>query len=397
LVSDVWKDIPLTFRDIVGKDVPQPVVERLRQMFGELEIVSGERSVFRYDTQPRNYYENAFPDMFKNIVIEGDAVEKLKSIPSNSVNTIFLDPPYNLGKDYVSYEDERKDYIEWSLKWLSECFRILKPNGSLFLLNIPKWAHEIAAELAPEYYLIRWIVWDEPAEPRGKLIPAHYSLLWFAKTRNIKTYPLDLSQDSMNYCLRIKCMKIRRALRINDKVSPRDVRWDIHRVKHKGRRFKYHPVQLPEKLLEFVIKLTTEKGDIVLDPMCGTGTTLVVAKRIGRDYIGVDIDPVYVEIANKRLKGELEEILETPTNNLKNGKYSLTKKWVQIQTGELAKKLNRLPTLEEAASYLHVEKEILASIFPNWSKALKLAKIIIENPNLIECEYATLDHYFRED
>jgi ribosomal protein L11 methylase PrmA len=146
-----------------------------------------------------------------------------------------------------------------------------------------------------------------------------------------------------------------------------------------------------------VIKLTTEKGDIVLDPMCGTGTTLVVAKRIGRDYIGVDIDPVYVEIANKRLKGELEEILETPTNNLKNGKYSLTKKWVQIQTGELAKKLNRLPTLEEAASYLHVEKEILASIFPNWSKALKLAKIIIENPNLIECEYATLDHYFRED
>jgi len=397
LISDVWKDMPLTFEDIVEKDAPQLIVKRIQQMFGEVTIISGERLVFRYDDQSGNYRENHLPSVFRNIVIQGDAIEKLKDIPPNSVNTVFIDPPYNLGKSYINYEDERKDYIEWSLKWLEECFRILKPNGSLFLLNIPKWAHEIAVELVPKYYLVRWIVWDEPAEPRGKLIPAHYSLLWFAKTKNIKTYPLDLSQDSMNYCLRIKCTKIRRALRINDKIVPRDVRWDIHRVKHKGRRFKYHPVQLPERLLEFIIKLTTEKGDTVLDPMCGTGTTLAVAKKLGRGYIGMDIDPVYVEITNKRLKGEVTEILEIPSNHLKNGEYRLTKKWVQIKMGELTRKLNRLPTLDEAATYLNVKKESLANIFPNWSKALKLAKIIIDNPSLIKGEHLTLDRYLEKD
>lgn len=397
LISDVWKDMPLTVKDIVEKDVPQLIVKRLQQMFGDITIILGEKSVFRYNDRSENYQENQLPSAFRNIIVQGDAIEKLKDIPSNSVNTVFIDPPYNLGKNYVNYEDERKDYIEWSLKWLKECFRILKPNGSLFLLNIPKWAHEIAVELIPKYYLIRWIVWDEPAEPRGKLIPAHYSLLWFAKTREIKTYPLDLSQDSMNYCLRTSCIKIRRALKINDKVMPRDVRWDIHRVKHKGKRFKYHPVQLPEKLLEFVIKLTTERGDVVLDPMCGTGTTLVVAKKLGREYIGMDIDPIYVKITNKRLKGELNEILEAPSNHLKNGEYRLTKKWVQIKMGELARRLNRLPTLDEAANYLNVKEEILTNIFPNWSKALKLAKIIIDNPDLIKSEHLTLDHYFKKD
>jgi site-specific DNA-methyltransferase (adenine-specific) len=396
LISDVWKDMPLTFENIIEKDIPQLIVERLQQMFGNITIISGKRIVSRHDDQFENYQENYLPNTFRNVVVQGDAIEKLKDIPSNSINMVFIDPPYNLGKTYVSYEDERKDYVEWSLKWLKECFRILKPNGSLFLLNIPKWAHEIAAELIPRYYLIRWIVWDEPAEPRGKLIPAHYSLLWFAKTRNIKTYPLDLSQDSMNYCLRINCIKIRRALKINDKVMPRDVRWDIHRVKHKGKRFKYHPVQLPEKLLEFVIKLTTEKGDVVLDPMCGTGTTLAVAKKLGREYIGIDIDPVYVEITNKRLKGELNGILEAPSNHLKNGEYRLTKKWIQIKMGELALKLNRLPTPDEAAAYLNVKKETLINIFPNWSKALKLAKIIIENSSLIKDEHLTLDHYLLE-
>jgi site-specific DNA-methyltransferase (adenine-specific) len=397
LISDVWKDMPLTFKDIVEKDIPQLIVERLQQMFGDITIISGEKLVSYNNGQPENYQENQLPRLFRNVVIQGDAIEKLKDIPSNSVDTVFIDPPYNLGKNYISYEDERKDYVEWSLKWLRECFRILKPDGSLFLLNIPKWAHEIAIELIPEYYLIRWIVWDEPAEPRGKLIPAHYSLLWFGKTKNIKTYPLDLSQDSMKYCLRINCTKIRRALRINDKIIPRDVRWDIHRIKHKGKRFKYHPVQLPEKLLEFIIKLTTEEEDVVLDPMCGTGTTLAVSKKLGREYVGIDIDPVYIEITNKRLRGELNEILETPSNHFKNGEYRLTKKWIQIKMGELARRLNRLPTLEEAATYLGVEKEILADIFPNWSKALKLAKIVIDNPSLVKSEHLTSELYFKKD
>jgi len=75
----------------------------------------------------------------------------------------------------------------------------------------------------------------------------------------------------------------------------------------------------------------------------------------------------------------------------------LTKKWIQIKMGELARRLNRLPTLEEAVTYLGVEKEILADIFPNWSKALKLAKIVIDNPSLVESEHLTSERYFKKD
>ncbi|MEM3875412.1 MAG: site-specific DNA-methyltransferase [Candidatus Bathyarchaeia archaeon] len=378
LISDVWKDMPLTYKDIVGRSCPPIVIKRLENMFGKVDIIKGEKEVLHNETQ--NIFEvNSFPAHMKNIVLEGDAIEVLKGFPSNSVDMIFIDPPYNLGKKYLNYEDERKDYVEWSLKWLNECFKILKPNGSLFLLNIPKWAHEILVELLPNYYLIRWIVWDETAEPRGKLIPAHYALLWLSKTSDVKTYPLKEDQDSMNYCLRIKCAKVRRSLGIRDKISVRDVRWDIHRIKHRHKRFKFHPVQLPERLLRFLIELTTRDGDIVLDPMVGTGTTVVVAKKLKRAFVGIDIDPTYVEIANKRLAGELEEILEEPSkNNLRDRKFGITKKWVQVEMEKFAKKFGRLPTIDEASLYLGVSKDKLSEIFPNWSKALKLAKLTLQ-------------------
>jgi len=374
LISDVWKDLPLTYRDIIGNNCPTLVVKRLEQLFGRADIIKGEKEILH--NHHEIYFEiNNFPTHIKNAVLNGDAAEILKGIPSNSVDMIFVDPPYNLGKKYLNYEDERKDYVEWSLVWLNECFRTLKPTGSLFLLNIPKWAHEILVELLPNYYLIRWIVWDETAEPRGKLIPAHYALLWLSKTDNVKNYPLKENQDSMSYCLRIKCAKIRRSLGIKDKISIRDVRWDIHRIKHRQKRFKFHPVQLPEKLLRFIVDLTTNEGDIVLDPMVGTGTTVAVAKKLKRAFLGIDIDQTYVEITNKRLSGEFKEILESPSrNNLKDRKLGLTKKWVQIEMEKFAKNLGHLPTIDEASLYLSVGKDKLAEIFPNWSKALKLAK-----------------------
>jgi len=381
LISDVWKDLPLTYKDIVGSSCPKVVIDRLEAMFKKPNIIKGNKVILEKnsDTGADKYEINNFPEELKNTVIQGDAIEELRKIPNNSVDTVFIDPPYNLGKQYLNYEDERRDYVEWSLKWLEECFRILKPNGSLFLLNIPKWAHEILVELLPKYYLVRWIVWDETAEPRGKLIPAHYALLWLSKTENVKTYPLKEDQDSMNYCLRIKCTKIRRSLGIKDKISVRDVRWDIHRIKHRSKRFKYHPVQLPEKLLRFIIELTTDKGDVVLDPMVGTGTTVVVAKKLGRAFLGIDIDPTYIDITRKRLAGELEDILENSSKrNMRDRKLGLTKKWIQVEMEKLAKKIGRLPTIDEASAYLGVDKNKLIEIFPNWSKALKLAKISLQ-------------------
>jgi len=377
LISDVWKDFPLNYKDIINNNCPTPVIKRLEDMFKEVSIINCKKEVIYNNRFEAQIATNNLSTTIKNVILNGDAAEVLKTIPTNTIDMIFIDPPYNLRKKYLNYEDKRKDYIEWTLTWINECFRILKPQGSLFLLNIPKWAHEILVKLLPNYYLVRWIVWDEPAEPRGKLIPAHYALLWLAKTANVKSYQLKEQQDSMNYCLRIRCIKKRRSLGIKDKVNIRDVRWDIHRIKHNNKRFRYHPAQLPEKLLSFIIELTTNEGDIVLDPMVGTGTSVAVAKKMGRAFIGIDIDPIYVEITNKRLLERWEEILIL-NKNLNNERSEFTKKMIQIKMSELAQDLGHLPTIDEASAYLRIEKNKLTKVFPNWNKALKLARVKLQ-------------------
>jgi site-specific DNA-methyltransferase (adenine-specific) len=372
MISDVWKHLDLSYNDIVNNFAPDPVIEEFKRMFDKFDVTFGERRPLRKSDVPQNIVTNKFPENYLDKVIQGDSIDVLKTLPSNCVDMIFVDPPYNLGKEYNTYKDERDDYVTWSLKWIKECLRVLKPGGSFFLLNIPKWAHEIASELIGEYYFQRWIVWDEPAEPRGKLIPAHYAILWFSKTPNVKVNPLLKEQDSMDFCLRLKCRRRRKGM-VQDKVPVRDLRWDIHRVKHRGKRF-YHPCQLPEKLLEFLIKLSTNEGDIVLDPMMGTGTTLVVAKKLNRHYFGIDIDPMYIKITLERLNGNSNSLIRTKTNRRSS---KLTKKDVQIKIGELAKELGRLPTIEEVEERLNISRKEILRMFPSWGKALKYAKLVL--------------------
>jgi len=248
----------------------------------------------------------SIPDDLLNNVVLGDCLEVMKRIPSESIDLVFVDPPYNLGKPYNVYEDRKGDreYIEWSRKWLYECIRVLKPTGSLFVVNLPKWSLHYMLILNEKLYLQHAIAWFGLSEPRGKIIPAHYTILWYTKSRAEFKFNRKLL-DSIRAYPRYVCLRHRwRGEHIENRVSFEeltDVWYDIHRLKHREYRVDFHPCQLPEDLLERIILLTTDPGDIVLDPMCGTGTTLVVAKKYGRRFIGIDIDPLYVEITKKRL------------------------------------------------------------------------------------------------
>jgi site-specific DNA-methyltransferase (adenine-specific) len=118
-----------------------------------------------------------------NVIYQGDAIEILRQYPNESVDLVFADPPYNLDKDYTIYDDEQADhkYVEWCNSWLAEYIRILKPTGSLFVLNLPRWALYHADFLNRHLYFQNWIVWDALSEPRGKIMPAHYALLFYTK------------------------------------------------------------------------------------------------------------------------------------------------------------------------------------------------------------------------
>jgi len=247
-------------------------------------------------------------EKYINTVAQGDNLELFKEIPSDSIDIAFADPPFNLKKKYNSYKDslEFKEYLNWCKKWIFEMVRVTKPTGSIFLHNIPKWLTYYASFLNEIADFKHWISWDAPTAPMGKsLQPSHYGILFYAK---------DMSQNKF-YEIRYphkRCRKCGYLLKdyggkkgglhpFGPLVS--DVWTDIHRIKHNKYRDK-HPCQLPIHLLERIILMATDEHDIVLDPFSGTGTSAVAAKRLGRKYIGFDIDEHYVKISENHLLQE---------------------------------------------------------------------------------------------
>lgn len=120
-----------------------------------------------------------------NQILYGDCLELFKSIPNNSVDCIFADPPFNLNKKYNSHMDKLLDneYLEWCKLWIDECLRVLKDNGFIFLHNIPRWLTFYAYFLNYKAVFRHWISWDAMTSPMGKTLqPAHYGILFYSKS-----------------------------------------------------------------------------------------------------------------------------------------------------------------------------------------------------------------------
>jgi DNA modification methylase len=312
-----------------------------------------------------------------NVVHLGDALEILKLYPDNSIDLAFADPPYNLDKAYHVYDDERADeeYVKWCNAWLEEYARILKPTGSLYVLNLPRWAMYHAAFLNRRLYFQNWIVWDALSEPRGKLMPAHYGLLFYTKHPTDFTFNYERvgQLDARHYCLRASCIRRRKAAGADDKEPLTDFWWDVHRIKHRRDR-DYHPCQLPDALMERIIRLSTDEGDIVLDAFCGTGTTAVTAARLGRRYVAIDVDEKYVRMTREKV-AEVERRGYVERESIRKPPRKYTKKELQLELRALATQLGRLPTPEDAQRMSKYDLEVFFEMFPTWGKALKAARL----------------------
>jgi site-specific DNA-methyltransferase (adenine-specific) len=316
-----------------------------------------------------------------NVVHHGDALEILKQYPDNSIDLVFADPPYNLDKGYNVYADEhsREEYIAWCNAWLREYVRILKPTGSLYVLNLPRWSMYHAVFLNQHLYFQNWIVWDALSEPRGKLMPAHYGLLHYTKHPTDFTFNYETAGkiDARYYCLRPACIRKRKARGVDEKEALTDIWWDIHRIKHRRDR-DYHPCQLPDELLERIILLSTHEGDVVLDALAGTGTTAIVAARLGRRYVAIDIDEYYVNIIREKI-AQLETLGYIQRPSISKPKKRYTKKALQLELRDLAIKLGRLPTPDDVQKMSKYGLAAFYETFPTWGKALKAARLEVSN------------------
>jgi site-specific DNA-methyltransferase (adenine-specific) len=315
-----------------------------------------------------------------NVVHHGDALEVLKQYPDESVNLVFADPPYNLDKNYNVYEDERSRdaYLSWCNSCLEEYIRILKPTGSLYLLNLPRWTMYHAAFLNKRLYFQNWIVWDALSEPRGKIMPAHYGLLFYTKHPTDFTFNYDQFKeiDSRQYCLRASCIRRRKLAGVDEKDPLTDIWSDIHRLKHRRDR-DYHPCQLPDALMERIIRLSSAEDDIVLDALAGTGTTAVMAKRLGRRYVAIDIDEAYVHIIQEKL-AQVEYLGYVPRQSTHRPRARYSKKSLQLELQNITSRLGRLPTPDDVKTMSSYSLDAFLETFPTWGKALKAAKLEIK-------------------
>jgi len=244
-------------------------------------------------------------------LICGDCLEKMKKMPSESTDLIITDPPFNIGKDYGGvYKDRKKheEYIEWCKTWLLECIRILKKHGSLYLFNYPENNAYLLPFIQKNMIFRRWMTWHYPTNTghsKTNYTRTQHSIIFATKTKKAKFNRDAVAQPYKNPTDK----RIKERLRNGSKgTAPYDV-FHFNLVKNVSKDKTPHPCQIPVSLLRIFVKASSDVGDTVLDPFAGSFSTNVAAKELGRNSIGIDINPKYVDIGEKRL-AKIEPVRE---------------------------------------------------------------------------------------
>lgn len=231
-------------------------------------------------------------------LFSADCLAVLPCIKDAVVDTVFADPPFNLGKQYGKNCDDLKsdaEYLAWCKKWVAECVRIIKPGGSFFLYNLPKWNVLIGAYLGDLGMEFRhWIAIEISAclPIPGRLHPSHYSLLYYSKGKPKTFRRIRTPIQTCRHCGgEVKDYGGHRGAMNPKGVNLKDVWTDIPPVRHWKFKSKDRRANaLSTKILDRVIEMSTNRGNLVVDPFGGSGTTFAVCEKKGREWIGTEID-----------------------------------------------------------------------------------------------------------
>ena len=248
-----------------------------------------------------------------NKIEHGDSIEILKKIPDKSFDLVFADPPYNMqiGEKLTRPDESKVDgvndkwdqfssfehYDKFSKSWLKECKRILKDNGSMWVIGTYHSIFRLGYHIQNlNYWILNDVIWRKnnpmPNFKGTRFTNAHETLIWASKNKK--------SRYTFNY-QSLKCLNDDLQMR-SDWILP--ICNGKERLKEDGK--KIHSTQKPEALLHRIILATTNKGDSIFDPFLGTGTSAVVAKKLGRKYFGVEKDKKYFQAAKQRINETLE-------------------------------------------------------------------------------------------
>jgi site-specific DNA-methyltransferase (adenine-specific) len=245
----------------------------------------------------------------KHKIIYADALEALKTLPDNSVDLIFADPPYNIGKNFngkIEKWDTEESYLEWCYEWLDLCIQKLKPNGSFYVMTATQFMPYFYIHLRKKLTILSRIVWsyDSSGVQAKKYYGSMYEpILFCVKDKNNYTFNTnDILVEAKTGAKR-KLIDYRKAVPTvyNSEKVPGNV-WEFSRVRYRMDEYENHPTQKPITLLERIIKASSNEGDLVLDPFSGTFTTCFVAKELNRNSIGIELQDEYVKIGLRRLQ-----------------------------------------------------------------------------------------------
>jgi DNA modification methylase len=239
---------------------------------------------------------------FLNKIICGDCIEILSTVQEPFADLIFADPPFNIGYKYDKYYDKKENtnYVAWTKDWMAACKKALKSNGSFYIAIGDDYAANVKL-IADEIGLVirNWIIWHYTfgQQTKNKFARSHTHIFYFvndAKNFTFNDHAIRVPSDRQ---------LIYNDIRANPEGKmPDDVWTEFPRVCGTFKeRAGWHPCQMPEDLLMRIIAASSNPGDCILDPFCGSGTTAAAACLLGRNYIGIDISKQYVRNSRERL------------------------------------------------------------------------------------------------
>lgn len=288
--------------------------KELPTFFGEL-MLKGEKKEIdfakRNSEHPILFYKHPHGELY-----QGNSIEWLKSLTGESMDLIFADPPYNINKANWDSFESQEEYIKWSLQWIEQAARILKPTGTLYICGFSEILSDLKHPASKYFKSCRWIIWHykNKANLGNDWGRSHESILHFRKTNkfvfNIDEIRIPYGEHTLKYPSHPQAETSQYGNGRNSKhiwepnplgAKPKDV-LEIPTTCNGMHEKTPHPTQKPEELLRKFILTSSNVGDVVLDPFCGSGTTPVCAEQLQRKWLACDLSPEYLDWAANRIE-----------------------------------------------------------------------------------------------